>query len=180
MIGVVALLWHHAAVGQTGRLPDWKSRSGFIGLVAGDFSGDSGVGLEASFRPLFKGPVCIKLRGSINWMEQYKATYGHWAAYSTVSASAVMYRTLQQRARAYMEVGPVLIIPSNKISYKSFVAGASGLIGLELFLGHTESVNLCYFVGGGIVYSRAHADRVEGNPTYGSGIVFSNGIRLYF
>lgn len=180
MIGVVALLWHQAAIGQTGRLPDWKTRSGFVALVAGDFSGDSGLGFEASFRPFFKGPVCIKLNGSINWMEQYKVMYGHWAAYSTVSASAVMYRTLQQRARAYMEVGPVFIIPSNKISTKSFVAGVSGQIGLELLLGNTEAVSLCYIVGGGIVYSRAHADRIEGDPPYGSGIVFNTGIRLYF
>ena len=50
-----------------------------IGLSAGHFRYDPGVAVEFTTKALLQDQISIRVKGSIQWLEAYKATYDHWA-----------------------------------------------------------------------------------------------------
>jgi hypothetical protein len=151
-----------------------------FGVTASDFSFDSGLGIEVTSPRVLRKAVCFRFKGSMNWMEQYKATYDHWAKYSTLAASVVVYSDFFERVRWYVDVGPFIIIPESRISDRKYIEGGSGIVGLEIFVINTPHTNICYYFGVGAAHCTAYADKLEARPRYGNGIIITNGFRFYF
>jgi hypothetical protein len=147
---------------------------------AGEFSYDSWLGVEVTSPVFFQNSVSFRLKANRNWLETYKATYGHWATYSTVTASIVVMTEITPKVQWYLDVGPFIIFPDGKISDHKYERGISLILGLEMLVAKTRHLNVCYYFGGGIAHCSAYAEKIEDKPAYGNGIVFSNGFRFYF
>lgn len=151
-----------------------------VGLSAGEFSYDSWLGVEMSTPQLFQDLICFRVKASRNWLEDYKIVYDHWATYSTVAVSVVISTGITRTARWYLDVGPFIVFPQDKISARKSVKGISALQGFELSISETNHLSICYYFGGGIAYSAARAEKIGERPSYAKGIVFSTGFRFYF
>jgi hypothetical protein len=151
-----------------------------IAVFAGGLGYDAGVGLEIGSPAFSNNRLCIRLKGNINWLEEYKTTYNHWAKYRSAGASVVYNFINVDRSRIFVETGPYIILPDKRFSKRNSYQGLSAAAGIEMFILHTSSVNMCYYFCVGIAYSKATADNLENQPKYGNGFIFSNGFRFYF
>lgn len=149
-----------------------------LGVSAGELSDNSWIGVEVT-SPIMHHRISFRIAGSVHWLEAYKAQFDHWGTFSVVSPTLVIYSDMYERSRWYMDIGPVFIIPQRRVSQKRIVSGVSTVVGLELFLIRGNS-NFCYHFGIGLNYANAYADRLESNPRYSNGFIFSNGFRFYF
>ncbi|HEY9045513.1 MAG TPA: hypothetical protein VIN08_06435 [Ohtaekwangia sp.] len=151
-----------------------------LGVSGGEFADNSWAGVEISSPGIFHNRVCFRLKGNMHWLEQYKARYNHWARFSTLAASVVVYTNINERARWFFDVGPFFIVPQDKISDRKYTCGISGTGGVEVFVLHSEQGNLSYHFGIGAGYAKGYADKLEDKPCYSNGLIFSNGFRFYF
>lgn len=151
-----------------------------VGVLCGTYGSDSGVGLELGTPSLFKNRLSIRVRGTKNWLEAYKATYDEWAKYETLTACLVYNALVAKRARGYIEFGPLYVFPDKAFSDERPKPGVTSSIGAELFVFSDRHLNVCYYVSGGYSYIRAYAEELENKPRYGNGLVFNSGFRFYF
>ena len=79
-----------------------------------------------------------------------------------------------------MELGILGLIPDARFSEKGFVNGFYEFNGLEITLLAKDDYALCVYLGVGPSFVKASAEKIEGNPSYGNGLHFINGIRVYF
>jgi hypothetical protein len=151
-----------------------------IGFFAGELGYDAGLGAEVGSPSFSNNKLSLRLKGSINWLEQYKADFDRWAKYKSVSASIVYNFFSEDRCRMFAEAGPFIILPDTRFSKKTSYQGINTSAGLEMFVINTTSLNMCYYFSLGIAYSKATAESLENQPRFGKGLVFSNGFRFYF
>jgi hypothetical protein len=151
-----------------------------VGLIAGEYGNDSGIGIELSSPMISGGPFCVRSKGIVNLLEQYKAAKDHWAKYTSLGVFIVFNTKLIDRSRVYFEVGTFSVIAEKKFADKKYSQGYGGSVGVELFIVNNEKLNLCYYFSGGFNYLRAHAEKLENKPLYGNGFIFNNGLRFYF
>lgn len=178
-ISLFSVMAHHSCFSQSDSILNARVNGPSLGIIAGVYSYDAGLGLEATTRTFLKNQLSLRLRGTVNWMESYKVQNDHWATYKYISALLVYNMRVRDRGRIYIEAGPIFLLPNNKVTQKSFEQGFSGMAGVELF-GRTPRVVICYFFSGGLAYCNASADKLEGRTNYGNGFVFNNGLRFYF
>ncbi|MEX2232273.1 MAG: hypothetical protein WD824_08940 [Cyclobacteriaceae bacterium] len=112
-------------------------------------------------------------------MEAYKATYRHWATYRSFGAAIVYSASITDRV-FYAEFGLLAIVPDIRFSKEKYLPGFYQLNGLEILLRNKENYGLCLYLGVGPSFINAFADKLEGNPRYGRGLLYINGIRFYF
>jgi hypothetical protein len=151
-----------------------------LGILAGEYGYDMGVGVELGTPCLFKNRISFRIKANRNWLEPYNTIHGRWARYETISTSMVYNMPLTDRARLYFEVGTYYIFPDNKFSDRKIVPGITSSVGVELFVFTSSKLNICYYFSGGIGYVHAHAEKLENEPHYGNGFIFNNGFRFYF
>jgi hypothetical protein len=151
-----------------------------VGISAGEYGYDSGVGIEVGTPCFGNIPLCLRLRATVSWLEWYKATYDHWARYESINVSMVYHFFTEERSRAYLETGTYTIFPDEKFSQRRSIQGIASSIGIELFLITKPKLNMCYYFSGGYAHIRAYADKLENKPRFGNGFVFNNGFRFYF
>lgn len=155
-------------------------RSFSFGLSANEYGYDPGIGIEISTPGFFNSRLCVRLKGNITWLEEYKATYDHWAKYRSISAIIVYNFNSVEGMRVYSGMGPYAIFPGNKFSDSRMVEGVICETGVELSVVTTPAMRITYYFSGGLAYINAYAEKLENNPRYGNGFVFSNGFRFYF
>lgn len=151
-----------------------------VGITAGEYGYDSGIGVEISTPCIQNTSLCFRVKGLVSWLEQYKADYDKWARYKSLNVSTVYNIYVFERSRAYIELGTYFIFPDAEFSQRKSIQGFSGVTGVELFVITNPNFHMCYYFSGGIGYIRAYADKLENNPRYGNGFVFNNGFRFYF
>ena len=149
-----------------------------IAASAGMRAYDSELGIEVGTPSFFKGSVCFRVKGNLAWLESYKAVYDQWTRYKSLTAVMVYNTNMLERSRIYIEFGSYFIFPDQSFSSASYVQGITGSVGVELFLSPT-SKRVGYFFSGGFSYIDAMADKIEAQPGYGSGFLFSTGFRFY-
>lgn len=149
------------------------------GISAGQLTDNSWIGLEIS-SPMMSRYISLRVRGSIHWLEAYKAQLDRWGRFSMVSPTVVIYTRVDQRSRWYIDIGPMFIIPQYKISEKRLLTGLNAQAGMEVFLLKANNNGLTYYFSAGLHYAQAYADKLESSPRYSNGFVFSNGFRYYF
>ena len=140
---------------------------------------DSEIGIEIGTPSFFKGSVCFRIKGNLAWLESYKAAYDQWAKYKSLTGVMVYNMNMLERSRVYVEFGTYFIFPDDTYSNSRYVQGITGSLGVELFFS-PKTKRASYFFSGGFAYIDAIADKMEDQPSYGSGFVFSNGFRFYF
>ena len=150
-----------------------------VAASAGMRAYDSEIGIEIGTPSFFKGSVCFRIKGNIAWLESYNASYDQWARYKSLTGVLVYNTNMLERSRVYAEFGAYFIFPDQTFSSSSYVQGITGSLGVELFFS-PKSKRASYFFSGGVAYIDAIADKIEDQPSYGSGFVFSNGLRFYF
>lgn len=151
-----------------------------IATSAGIHGFDSGVGLEVG-TPCFKNTsLCLRIKGTVSWLEWYKATFDHWARYESFNVSMVYNIFTVERSRGYVEMGTYLVFPDEQFSQRKSIQGITSSLGIELFVVTKPGFHLCYYFSSGIGYIKAYADKLENKPRYGNGFVFNNGFRFYF
>lgn len=151
-----------------------------IGIVAGVQGQDTGIGLEATSRPLLGKNLLFRVRGNLNWLESYKVQTGDDITYPSVAAAIVYQIPFAERVRFYIESGPFVIFPSTKFSDRTSATGLYLTSGAELFARVKPGLMLSYFFGGGFSVCDAKAEKLENQPEYGGGFIFTNGLRFYF
>ena len=151
-----------------------------FGVVAGVQGSDSGIGLEATSRPYIGRSLSLRLRGGLNWLESYKSQTGENVTYPSFAAAIVYQIPFAERVRFYFETGPFVLLPSVKFSDRSSVTGFYLTTGAELFARCKPGLMLSYFFGGGLAVCDAKAEKLESQPEYGDGFIFTNGLRFYF
>lgn len=151
-----------------------------IGLSAGHFRYDPGVAVEFTTKAFLQDQISIRVKGSIQWLEAYKATYDHWANYRSFSAGLVYNGTITDRVRFYVEMGMLAIVPDVSFSDESFIEGFYEFNGLEITITEKPNLLMTFFFGAGPAFIDATAEKIEGSPRYGNGIHYINGLRVYF
>lgn len=151
-----------------------------VGVLAGEHGYDSGIGIEVGTPLILNTGFCFRIKGNISWLEDYKAAYDHWAKYRSVTGVLVYNTSILEGDRAYFELGTYLIIPNQKFSTSKSIQGFTASAGVELFLLAGSKLQTSYYFSGGIGYIKAYADKIESQPRYANGLIFSNGFRFYF
>lgn len=157
----------------------WQQVRFSVGISAGQLTDNSWLGLEVS-SPVVHRHFCLRLRSSVHWLEAYKAQRDRWGTFSILSPTVVVYTRVMDRSRWYIDFGPMFIIPPNKISEKKMVSGISALAGIEVFILRARNRGVAYHFNIGLNYANAYADKLESDPRYSNGFIFSNGFRFYF
>jgi hypothetical protein len=151
-----------------------------IGIMAGTLGVDAGVGLEISSPSFLKKRFYLRVKGGINWSEWYKAQVDDYVTYPFLGASLVFNTRPMNRTRMFVEAGEFVLFPSDNFSEKKSVYGFSASTGAEYFVAHNPHLTFSYFFGGGLSLCYTSAEKLENNPSYGNGFVFSTGLRAYF
>ena len=150
------------------------------GISAGHFRYDPGIAVELTTRAIFQNHLSLRVRGSVQWLEAYQAIHHQWVSYQTFSTGLVYNGKLFDRTRFYTEFGVLGIVPDARFSDKTFVDGFYQFNGLEITLLNRNDYTLCLFLGVGPAFIKASAEKIEGNPSYGNGLHFINGVRIDF
>lgn len=150
------------------------------GISAGHYKYDPGVAIEFTSRAVFQNHLSLRLRGGVQWLEAYEAIHYQWISYHTFSTGLVYNGRLFDRTRFYAEFGILGIVPDARFSEKGFVDGFYEFNGLEITLVTRKDYTLCVYLGAGPAFIKASAEKIEGNPRYGNGLHFINGLRVYF
>lgn len=166
-------------VAQTDVQPVQVTSKPSIGISAGHYRYDPGVAVEYTTRGVFQNHLSLRIKGGVQWLEDYKAIHHHWALYHTFSAGLVYNGALFDRARFFAELGVIGIAPNSRFSNNGFVQGLYEFNGLEINLIRKEGYTMCLFVGAGPAFIKAFAEKIEGRPRYGHGLHFINGVRMY-
>jgi hypothetical protein len=151
-----------------------------LGVFAGELGYDVGIGAEIGSPTFSNNRLSVRLKGGINWLEQFKADFDQWAKFKSLSATMVYNFVSIDRCRIFTEAGPFIILPDKRFSKKSSYQGFNTSAGLEMFVVNTSSLNMCYYFSLGVAYSKGKAESLESQPKFGKGFIFSNGFRFYF
>jgi hypothetical protein len=151
-----------------------------VAVFAGEYGYDAGIGFEIGSPTFSNNRLCLRLKGNVIWLEQYKAKYDRWAKYRCVGASIVYNFVSIENCRVFVEGGPLVIFPDKRYSLKNSYQGFTAAAGLEIFVLNSSSLDMCYYFSVGGIYSEAIAETLENQPKYGRGFVFTNGFRFYF
>lgn len=151
-----------------------------VAITAGEFGYDAGVGIEVGTPAFLSTKLRVRVKANMIWLQSYKAAFDHWATYSSVSASLVYNIISIERSIVYIEIGTHVMLPEKTFSDVTHVHGVNSLMGVDLFVVNAQSIKLSYFFSGGFLFTNARAEKLEGNPGYAKGFLFSNGFRIYF
>ena len=77
-------------------------------------------------------------------------------------------------------MGMLAIVPDVSFSDESFIEGFYEFNGLEITMAERPNYLITFFFGAGPAFIDATAEKIEGNPRYGNGIHYINGLRVYF
>ncbi len=177
-VAAMLVINHQQTLAQSDT-PYPQSKGIAIAVTAGHYEYDPAVGVELSSPPMLSANVRLRMKMNCTWLEQYKTTSDHWATFNTYWAGIVYNVRVGDRAKFFVEGGSYNISPNTIFSSKKLHRGYYGAMGVELFVVPNHRENLCYFFSGGFASAHAHADKLEGNPRYGSGMTFTNGLRYY-
>jgi hypothetical protein len=151
-----------------------------LGISAGHAVLDPFVAIEAS-SPAFLGEhFRINAKASLAWLEEYKAKTDRWTTFHFYQAGLLYYTPMIDRARPYVEAGLLVLSPARCASEATLQKGFYSLLGVELFVENKERYNICYFFAGGYQHLNTRAEKIEAQPAYAKGFVFTNGLRIYF
>ena len=179
VILVACLLYPEGAEAQGQSVVPNASRLS-AGISAGHYKYDPGIAIEFTTRAVFQHHLSLRIRGSIQWLEDYQAIHYEWISYNTFSAGLVYNGRLFDRTRFYTEFGFLGIVPDARFSEAGFVEGFYQFNGLEITLLDRKDYTLCLHLGVGPAFIKASAEKIEGNPRYANGFHFINGVRVYF
>lgn len=140
---------------------------------------DWGVGLEASTPAFWNKRLSIRLKSNMNWFELYRVERHHWTRYPVYTTLLVYNTRMMGNGRAFFEAGPFFIDPNQSFTNAKRINGVTGDAGGEIFIGRNSRVLICYFFSVGYAYCNAYAEKLEDGPSYGNGITFHNGFRIY-
>ena len=151
-----------------------------VGISAGHYRYDPGVAMEFTTRAIFQHHLSLRIRGTKQWFEEYKARHSEWIAYHSLSAGLVYSGKIFDRTRLYTEMGAMALFPDPVFSEARMEEGFYGLAGLDIAVVSGRNHTLCLFISAGPSFMKAYAEKMEGRPRYGHGLHFVNGLRVYF
>lgn len=178
LLFVASALFTQGTVAQTDEKPANSNKPSF-GISGGHYRYDPGVAIEFTTRGIFQNHLSLRLKGSTQWLEDYKAIHYQWVSYHTFSVGAVYNGKVFDRTRFYAELGMIGIVPNARFSGRGLVEGLYELNGLEINLLQKKDYTICLFFGVGPSFIKAFAEKMEGRPRYGHGLHFINGLRIY-
>lgn len=150
-----------------------------IGITAGHYDYDPAIGLEIT-SPAILNNFRFRVRANHNWSERYQAASGHWATFNSYWCALIYNTDPVDKTRIFFESGAYLIQPSKVFSSTKMHTGCFAAVGVELFVAPNTRQRFSYFFSGGFAGINAHADKLEGRPRYGQGMIFTNGFRYFF
>ena len=165
---------------QSDLKPPVQSSQFSAGISLGHYRYDPGVAVEVTTPAFLKDNLSLRFRTSVQWLEEYKSVYDHWASYNTYNLGLVYYAQIVDRTRFYSEVGMLSIIPDIKFSDEVSLEGFYILNGLEILLFTKPDFSMALSLAIGPSFIEAYADKIEGRPRYGSGLSYITGVRAYF
>ncbi len=178
LVGCVLHMGQAHAQAENETVPNASRLS--AGISAGHFKYDPGIAAEFTTRAIFQHHLSLRLRAGVQWLEAYQAIHYQWVSYGTFSTGFVYNGRLFDRTRFYVEFGILGIVPDARFSDESFVEGFYEFNGLEITLLTRKEYALCVYLGIGPAFIKASAEKIEGDPRYGNGLHFVNGVRVYF
>jgi len=140
---------------------------------------DWGVGLEATTPAFWNKRLSIRLKGDMNWFEVYRVKRHHWTRYPVYTTLLVYNTHMMGKARGFFEAGPFFIDPNQSFTTAKRITGITGDAGGEFFIVHNSRLLLSYFFSVGYAHCNAYAEKLEDSPSYGNGVTFHNGFRIY-
>lgn len=179
MISACVILASVHSLAQTKIFKDPRKQCS-VSVTAGRFGNDDGVGIEFGTPSVLANRISLRIKANTIWLESYKAATGQWARYQSFSTSLVYNVAMIERSIFFAEIGSQMIFPDSRFSNESHVPAWYLLTGLDLFAKFSGHVKVSYFFAGGVIFSEAYADKLEGTPRYANGFLFSNGLRMYF
>lgn len=178
MIASTHAAWPQSGSRQTTQAPTSNRIS--AGVSAGHYRYDPGVAIEFTTRAIFQHHLSLRIRGGIQWSEAYKSAYDHWVSYRSFATALVYSGQVFESTRFYTELGLIGFVPDTRFSDDDFVEGFYEFNGLEITILSKPDYTICVYLGAGPAFINAHAEKIEGNPAYGNGLHFINGVRVYF
>jgi hypothetical protein len=175
---VLLLLQAARTRGQSTARP-YKTRAS-AGITIGQSGDDPAIGIEVCSPPLLTESLRLRLQMNRTWLEAYKATRGHWAAYTTGWLGGVYTRPLLEQVNGSCEAGLYQLFTNGKFSTRRAWPGYYAACGAELHALDAGNQQTSFLFSVGYAYTRAKADKIEDEPTYGRGIFFRLGLRYYF
>ncbi len=163
---------------ETPDLPSRVNRFSF-GASVNQQGLDWGVGLEASTPAFWNKRLSIRLKSNMNWFEVYRVERHQWTKYSVYTSLLVYNTRMMGNSRASFEAGPFFIEPNQSFTNAKRITGVTGDAGGEFFIARNSRLLLSYFFSVGYAHCTAHAEKLEDSPSYGNGITFHNGFRVY-
>jgi hypothetical protein len=166
-----------AAQAPAGRSDEKKLAAG---ISIGQVGDDPSISLELLTPTLLTKNLRAHIRLSRTWLEAYKATCDHSAAYSTASTGLIFTMRLSNQVRGTVETGSFVVAGNAKFSKRHLWSGYYAACGVELYSLDVKQSHFGFIMSAGYASSRARAGKLEGQPTYGGGVFFRGGLRYYF
>lgn len=154
--------------------------SSSAGLTIGQSGDDPAIGIEVCSPSLFAESLRLRLQMNRTWLEAYKATRGHWAAYTTGWLGVVYTRRLLEQINGSCEAGAYQLFTNGKFSTRRAWPGYYAACGAELHALDPRQQQATFLFSVGYAYTRARADKLEDEPACGRGAFFRLGLRYYF
>ncbi|HEY0653036.1 MAG TPA: hypothetical protein VGD65_07905 [Chryseosolibacter sp.] len=151
-----------------------------VGITAGHYNYDPAIGLELTSPEVFVTNLRVRGKANVTWLEQYQITDHRWPTFNSYWTGLVYNTNTLERGRVFFESGAYLLQPNKTFSSANLRTGFYGAIGVELFVAPNTRQRFSYFFSGGFAAINARADKLEGRPRYGQGVIFTNGFRYFF
>ena len=150
------------------------------GFALAHYGYDPAFAFEGTFRPIIRNHFALRFRGNIQMMEAYKAAGDRWIAYQSFALAMVYQVDVSEIASFYAELGGFALLPDRRFTSRKFLRGVYQLNGLEIYFSKKQTHHIGFFLALGPSFINARAEKVEGQPRYGNGLIYMNGVRLYF
>lgn len=146
-----------------------------IGFQLGKYDRDFNIGLQLTSPGFWHNGASLRLRTDLGFLSYLKDSEEAWSSYGKISLGLVgIGGHVSDQIRLYGEGGlGAFILPAN-LSESSFQLSPYGLFGFEFYL----NPSFHYFLEAGASTGRVRADRIEGKPFVGNGMVIQVGLRV--
>jgi hypothetical protein len=149
------------------------------GISIGQVGDDPSIGLEILSPLLLTKYLRAQVRLNRTWLEAYKATCDHAAAYTTAFTGLIFTTRLSDQVKGTVEAGSFIVSGNAKFSERLLWPGYYAACGVELYSLAVEDSQLGFILSAGYGSTKARATKLEGQPPYGGGVFFRVG-RYYF
>lgn len=151
------------------------------GFLVGAVDDDFALGLQVTSPYVLSDRMALRVSGNMSFLEGIPEgdTMSTEMRYTSLRVGLVGVGGMLSKAiRIYGEGGVVALFPSSDFSDDNAIGGY-GVFGFEFFMSSQRATPISYFIELGSQGVSARAEKLVGQPGYGSGMSLEAGLRFH-